>query len=76
MKLVKMFDYEEIRSILEKAGLEWDDVVENFQIWGNDSAYKWWVTDENTSKFEEVLNKYFLSIGCTEGEEVFIWISW
>ena len=76
MELVKMFNYEEINPVLKMAGLEWNDLVENLQVCGNDSAYKWYVTNEYTSKFEEVLNKYFLSVGCTEDEKVFIWISW
>ena len=81
MKTVKMFDYYEeivpvIEPILDEAGLNVHDIGEYLDIWGNDSAYHWYVENESEDVFTKALNDYFLSAGCALDEEVVIWISW
>ena len=74
MKLCKVFDYQEIEQDLNIDFLEF--LSDNDWNFSNDIAISWWIAVEEHEGWRKQIDEYFISQGCKEDEEVYIWISW
>lgn len=70
MKIVKMFDYCEIR---KETGIDIFDYYDNIC---NDSAISWFVEEPDENEECAKINNYFLNHGANLNEEVWIEISY
>ena len=74
MKLIKLFDWQEIE---RDTGI---DILEYFadNEWEicNDTATSWYVNDNEDDETSYKLNQYFISKGCIDGEKILIDICW
>lgn len=72
MKIVKMFDREELSTAIG------EDLLDYLEYEGsNDVAIGFWVkSPENADPSIELLNNYFLKHGCQPNEVVYIDVTW